>query len=294
MQAMTSCLLASALLLAVGCTEDLPSESGLDQEITASNGIAANRIAVNRIAVNRIAVNRIAVNRIAVNRIAVNAIGEAQVTDDTLVLDPDAVADLVSTPDGEIILEYLISCAFPETVSIEGPGFAGPRTYEGNLGLAPFWATRQLTDSEKGWISACMLARVNLNEIPIMISLRGPHPGLYASPEEVAEYSLEEGAFYGDIFTGEDPIVAIACGGRQEGSSTDIAERHCTEAGDRPGETACGFVATGACALACEARNGTNADNPFYERCHDRSTTNPKSGWAGSERYDQVITVFLR
>ena len=278
----------SAMTVAVGCVDELPGESTTTQAVVAENKIAINKIAINKIAINKIAINKIAINKIAINGV--------------LSLDPAAVAELVSTEDGEAVLEYLISCAFPAGTTLEGPGAAGTRTYEGNVGLAPKWAQRRLTRPEQGWVSACMLARVNLEELPLLISLRGPHPGLETTAGEVAEFDIEEGAFYGDIFTGDQPIEAYACAGIQEGPSADLDLRRCTtEDPDHPGQSLCwddasgvGIRFVGACARACEQRRGANANNPFYERCHDREADHPRRGWPGSDRHDQVITVFVR
>ncbi len=291
MRALAFCLVACAVVPVTGCTDELLTEGSTDQAVTSNNRIAVNRIAVNRIAVNRIAVNRIAVNRIAVNAIAAGDLG-GQVLD----LDPASVAAFFENgADGEIVLEYLISCAFPEGVTFRGPSFDGPsRDYEGGVGLAPHWAVRKLTSTEQGWISACMISRVNVNAVPLEISLRGPHRALGTSADEAALFDVEEGAFFGDIFTGEAPIQAFACSGTRIGNPVTGGDRQCATAGDGTGTTPCDLTYAGTCATACEERNGANADPGYYERCHDEATTNPKAGWAGTRRFDQVITTFIQ
>ena len=179
-------------------------------------------------------------------------------------------------------------------------------TFDGSIGLAPKWGDRRLTGAERGWISACMLARVNIFGVSLLISMRGPSPALSVSAEEAAAYTIEEGAFYGNIFAdGGQSQVFIACGGLAQASGVqgeELSQRACareSEVGD--GLTECGMQYAQHCtsftngdAMACEERHGVNEANGFYERCHDVATTDPKSGWAGSARYDQVVTVYLR
>ena len=162
--------------------------------LTTNNRIALNRIARNRIALNRIALNRIALNRIALNRIALNS----------------SAQDLLATEASREVLSYVVSCALPADVTLVGSVNGTTYEFPGSIGLTPRWADRQLNRIEKGWISACMLARVNAYGVSLQISLRGANPALSVSAAEAAAFTAEEGAFYGDIFTPEqDPLVAI-------------------------------------------------------------------------------------
>src|SRR5207247_9937101 len=88
--------------------------------------------------------------------------------------------------------------------------------FHGALGLAPEWLLKRLS-SGKGWISACLLARVNDFNTAEDISLRGGHPALTISQDEADLFTLEEGAFYGNLFTPADkPPVEIACIGEDK------------------------------------------------------------------------------
>src|SRR5262249_43891385 len=75
----------------------------------------------------------------------------------------------------------------------------------------------QCDESCQRWVSACVLARTNAYGVPVEISMRAPAtppraPPRQASqvppnqcapptrPDEVASYTLREGAYYGNIF----------------------------------------------------------------------------------------------
>jgi len=47
--------------------------------------------------------------------------------------------------------------------------------------------------------------------------MHGHHPALAVTPAEAATFPVEEGAFYGDVFTPEgEPIIAYACRGHAQ------------------------------------------------------------------------------
>jgi hypothetical protein len=274
--------LATVAVLFAGCGTDEPSLSETEGGVTATNRIALNRIALNRIALNRIALNRIALNRIALNRIALNTI---------------ALGDLLNDPADRDVLDYLIECAFPEGVTLQGTADDGVTyTFDGLIGLAPRWETRRLTLKEQRWISACMLARVNKDGHEILISLRGPHNALTVTTEETNRYDLEEGAYYGDIFAAVPRFFACRGDDLYSGEFGDtFALRACaqpTEAGDT---TLCGMTYAGECGAfnverTCERQAGDN-----YERCHTSPSKNGKFHDESIEtRFEEVITVYVK
>jgi hypothetical protein len=72
--------------------------------------------------------------------------------------------------------------------------------------LAPRWLKHKLNKSGQRWVSACLLARVNAHDTVEPISIRGKHPALALGPSEAFEFPLQEGAFYGNVFSAEpDP-----------------------------------------------------------------------------------------
>jgi hypothetical protein len=220
----------------IGCTDETDSLGETNSAVVIDNRLAANRLAANRLAANRLAANRLAANRLAANR---------------LELDPDGSSELITTPEGREVLSFIISCAIPDGVTLVGEHAGTTYEFFGELGLAPRWEKRPLDRKGKGWVSACLFSRVNANNVAIPISLRGPHSQLAATPDEKTNWSLEEGAFYGDYFTAPDePIDWIACRGRDQaaGETGGLVERDCAEPDPaNPGKTYCGFKYAGDC-----------------------------------------------
>ena len=122
----------------------------------------------------------------------------------------------------------------------------------GALGLTPRWLDKPLDRKGKGWISACLFARVNGHDVPEPVSLRGPHPALTVSGDEAAQYPVQEGAFYGNVFTpANQPINWIACQGEGQASGElgGLVDRDCAEPDPAyPTHTQCGFKFVGDCA----------------------------------------------
>jgi hypothetical protein len=263
---------------------------------------------------NAIASNAIASNTIHLNAIASNAIASNAISDNLLQL---TSTELLATPDGRELLTYIVSCALPREVTLTGSYAGVSYQFIGDIGLASSWTARSLRETEQRWVSACLIARVNLYGIPVSISIRGAHKALKVSEAEARDYSVEEGAFYGNVFRAVDePIVWNACRGRgqavSESGTLDL--RDCTEEDPtNPGFTRCGFAYAGDCgdwappanAYACKRfRNPssrhaiTDTDvlstrdyhGGFYEECHD----SPGFGtWHHAERFAEVLTVFV-
>jgi hypothetical protein len=285
-----SAIIVSTLLLA-SCVEPVD-----DLSEQTSSLVAGNRIAFNRIAFNRIAFNRIAFNRIAFNRLEANL---------------DAVGDLLDTPEGQELFQFVVSCALPEGTILEAPDPEGDGTLEfhGAIGLAPSWLDQPMSRSDRRWVSACLLARVNEYGITVPVSLRGSSPALSTTSDEVAAFSLEEGAFFGDVFVEPDePIQAFACRGQAQvaGETGDLVHRDCTEPDPaNPGKTICGMTFVGDCAdfmlpvntYACYSRS-----NGWYEHCFTTPMFGPwwqvliaiLQATQDPHYYREVITTFVQ
>lgn len=261
----------------------------------------------NRLATNRLATNRLATNRLATNRLATNALSSTRLEANM------ATAELLATADGRDVYSYLISCALPEGMTIEAtipgaPDSAPPITnytcssgrcvFYGGIGLAEDWIDHRLASKDERWISACLFARVNVNDTAEAISLRGNHPGLAVSTDEAELFTVAEGAFYGNLFTHEDdPIDWNACRGEGQASGEfgGLVLRDCTEEDPaNPGKTYCGFTYAGDCrdytpdvpsAYACKS-----SDAGLYSDCHP---TSGNGRWPASRTYREVITVYV-
>jgi len=271
-----------AVLTAVailGCTDDLASVSETKSAIVIDNRLTANRLTANRLTANRLTANRLTANRLTANRIELN------------VIDAEG---LLETADGRELLSFIISCAINEDQTLVAT-FEG-NTYEffGELGLANRWLDRPLDRKGKGWVSACLFARVNANNVAIPVSLRGSHRKLTVTPEEASNWSLQEGAFYGNYFTPvTEPIDWTACRGSDQaaGEFGGLVERDCAEPDPaNPGRTICGFKFAGECGkyapkqkYACKSFSESGT---FYDKCGSSAKFGGKKHHKGSYRSD--------
>jgi hypothetical protein len=305
-----------ASFLGSGCTDAL-EVSSIDQGVLEGNRIASNRIASNQLTLNRIASNRIASNRIASNSFRLNQ----PITD-----------DLLATADGRELLLYIVQCALPSDVTLKGIYAGVEYTFKGDIGLASRWIHRTIRTREQRWVSACLIARVNKFEIPVPISIRGPKDDLTLTAEEAEQFSVQEGAFYGNVFKPiSEPIEWVACRGRDQAESElgTLSLRKCAEPDPaNPGKTLCGFTYAGDCVnfsrprtpYACkhfvpskDAKDpkdddrdddlgGDDADDELGSRDPDPveggyyTKCHDEPGgprWPGATRYREVITVYL-
>jgi hypothetical protein len=264
--------------------------SGVDtttQTVVADNSIAYNRLAGNRLAGNRLAGNRLAGNRLAGNRLQLES----------------SAQDLLDTADGRDVLTYIISCAEPAGVALVGTASDGTQyEFDGEIGLAPQWENKKLDPSGERWVSACLFARVNLFDVAVPVSMRGPNPALTVSPDEVANWTLQEGAFYGDFFVPiEQPIQWFACRGHDD---TTAQNRVCTQPDPaHPGLTECTFTEAGTCYPPPRRIHGAClgfSPNGYYTDCGYQGRTANESGLghhgndeAHPSRYDEVITTYV-
>jgi hypothetical protein len=244
------------------------------QSVETHNRIAANRIAANRIAANRIAANRIAANRIAANRLRL----------------ADDADQLINTPEGREVLTYIIGCALPDTETLVGTDSGGTQwEFNGEIGLAPDWIDNPLSEDGQHWVSACLFARVNENNVAVDVSLRGPSSALDTTATERAIWSVEEGAFYGMYFQPDSVPIAtsppwgpwFACSGRNNLVAHTARQRDCaTPDPAHPGLTLCGFYYAGDCGnysaivtqkTACRAQSSALSGG-YYEDCAEQPT----------------------
>jgi hypothetical protein len=308
----------TALALALSVSMVLTVASANAEETTnrlASNRLASNRLASNRLASNRLASNRLASNRLASNRLASNGLANDKLASTRLQANSET-ADMLNTADGREVYSYIVSCALPEGTMIEAdvPGAedtAPPNTiyscnkehcvFSGSVGLAEHWIDRRLDQKGQRWVTACLLARVNHYGVTEIISMRGVAPELSVSPEEAEQYSLQEGAFYGNLFAdGDGPLDWNACRGKDKAASPTNAGlelRACAEPDPNdPTHTVCGFKYAGDCGsfaqlperhacLTFDAEDGTYGDCiATEENAHD----------AMSKLYREVITTYVK
>jgi hypothetical protein len=246
--------------------------------------LAANRLAANRLgpmsaaegsaAASELAASRLAIRQIAPGRFAANAA---------------STQEFMATGNGREVLGFIVSCALPVEATLvatlpNGDSFE----FFGELGLATEWIDHPLKKAGRGWVSSCLFARINENDVAIPISMRGPSQTLASSPDEVASWSLEEGAFYGDYFVAPgEPVQWIACRGRDQalGETAGLIDRDCAEPDPAdPTHTRCGFLYAGDCSVVCEHV----APDGYYRKCQDQPGDE-----SHSDAFRQVITTFV-
>ncbi len=309
---------------APACTLDDPSTGETTQRVELKNRLSSNRLSSNRLSSNRLSSNRLSSNAL----------------DSTKLVALQETAGILESVSGRDVYSYIISCALPADKSIvadlnylpvvaapgpndpsrppdtnctdPGPNgvncpnytcVGGVCTFYGNANLAPGWISKKLGNADAGWVSACMFARVNANDVAEAISLRGRNDALAVSPEEAAEFTYEEGAFYGNLFINDpDPTHPPdwnACRGADKAATPTLgglANRECAEENpNNLGFTYCGFKYNGDCRdfdtttpspHACASFDGT------YNDCHD-SQSSDRGHWHKSSNYRQVITTYI-
>jgi hypothetical protein len=283
--------------------------------VCALVGLIAPLPAAGKLAANKLAANKLAANSLSSTRL--EALSET--------------AAILSTADGREVYAYMVSCALAEGTEIEAhdvyecvdtdndPDTAcvmqrandpycidGTCTFQGALGLADHWRDKKLTKEGQGWVSACLFARVNLFVTAEGISLRGEHPGLTIGNAERSNFTLQEGAFWGNVFrnTKDDSIDWNACMGTDQAlvspdpdTGGGINLRDCTEPSpDDPSITNCGFHYAGECAgLIDQPQNGKKPKKAKLV-CED---VDPIDGFymgclgSAGGRAQQVITVYV-
>jgi hypothetical protein len=137
---------------------------------------------------------------------------------------------------------------------------------------------------------------------------REHHHNLTATADERADWSLEEGAFYGNYFESlaghpELPDWHV-CRGRDQaaGETGGLIDRDCAEPDPmNPGFSLCGFAYAGDCgdfspSFACR---DFNDNKTFYKDCaaddifeNDKHGHTAKKHHAHDTTYEQVITVY--
>ena len=214
-----------------------------------------------------------------VGRIATNGLtpGAAQLAlnINSTQLTSSSISAMTSSANGRSDLTYIVGCALATGDSIT----SGAYTFQGGVGIAPGWKTAALTSDQAKQVSACFLSRLNATGVNVTISLRGTLAG--TSGTETTDYDLEEGAFFGNIFSnlgantdwytciGDDQLVNNTIG--------DFPKRKCATYDAGLGQSPCLMAYAGTCSAICTRTGAGNYDNCNY----------------GGTAHSGVITTFL-
>jgi hypothetical protein len=278
-----SCLLITTASLLAACT-DFSAESTKSSTVLTGNRVTANRVTANRVTANRLPAARLMGSRLSDGRTTVNM---------------DSAGKLLSTEDGREVFSFVVSCALPGNVTLEADVDGTTFEFTGELGLAPEWLTSSLGSVGQGWVSACIFARVNAADVALPISVRGANLALATDADERSVWSVEEGAFYGNLFMPLDqPILWIACRGAgqltQPGAS-GLADRQCAKPDPaNPGYTMCGFIFAGDCGSFStdQVCDQFSASGSFYRQCHQAPVETRNTGGTNLT-FAQVITTYV-
>lgn len=246
------------LAATTGCMTDVDGDDAAGDETDIVAKLAANKLAANKLAANKLAANKLAANKLAANTLA--------------------TTDMMGSADSRELFSYIVGCAIPAGQSITARDAAGVSyTFPGSVGVAPAWATRAPTVTERRWVSSCVLSRTNVYGISVSISLRhDTNVALATTVAERDQYTVVEGAFFGDVFA--MPQELYACGNRTWTPATTNGLRMCalSQSGIVGSDTDCGFTYAGRCDSACSDKSA-----PFGA-CRYGATT-----------YNEVITINL-
>jgi hypothetical protein len=258
--------LIASLLVACGDPED--------PAFTSLALLGDNALSYNALNLNELSPNELSRNALSYNSLDPTLLGALQA--------PGTSGDLTRQ-----LIKYAVSCALTSTQSfsftwVDGTNVSHNETYWGDLGIEPDWGTKPLSLSGQGWVSSCLIARVNWYERPVTISARGQVDSLRRiSTSELQNYPHEEGAFWGNLFT--SPPVAYACYHtsnieRSRSQYRDCAAGHADFNGNT---TDCGIIRIlGSCDTYC-----TPLAPP--------TSSHTSCTGAGSSSYATAITVFL-
>jgi hypothetical protein len=205
----------------------------------------------------------------------VNALTPSQLLHATLnanTLDDANRRAMARTADSRTALSYAIGCALSPGHDLEVVVDRVAHPLPGALGLADTWTKAPLTLEQRRLVTSCMLARLNYYGISVNVSLRGASPELEVNDADLDTYTIEEGAFFGDVFAGAKSYAGVC-----SGSGTAPWQRKCAQPGPS-GVGLCEVDYVGACGKICGQENG------YYVDCAGRNDA----------RYAEVITAYLR
>jgi len=250
-----------------------------------------SRVTANAIGLSGHEASQIISNRDFARTIMVQPLADAQSR-----ISP-ATAALLADGSAREVFSHFVACALPGDVTLVATIDNVDLEFFGDHGLAPQWRTSPLNLVGQRWVSACMFAKLNGQDLHVPLSLRGPNLGLALLEAEAEVFTLEDSAYYGNLFVPQDQDIQwYTCRGRDlaAGTQGDLANRDCgVPDPNKPGLTKCGLFYAGDCGSfaaerACESfvTNGT-----YYRRCH---TAPSENGVFQGAVFEQVITTFVR
>ena len=197
-------LFTACLALVLAACGGAPDDSGalvLDESaLTSRNGLSTNGLSTNGLSTNGLSTNGLSTNGLSTNGLSTNG------------LSTSGFITWFTTQSGGIaytnmVMTYVVRCALNSGESLSYTTGGITYTWTGNLGLAPTWASGQpIPVVEQRLVSACLAAHANKFGVEVAISVRGFFKdGVTQIPvgtDEVETYTVKEGCFFGNLFSG--------------------------------------------------------------------------------------------
>lgn len=287
-------LVLSGALLLCGCTVDVTgtgSGGGDDDGAGGGGGTGSSSDPAG----GKLTLNGLALDLSVLADLEPAALGHWE-SDTVAVADSGSIDPVLAHASGGHHLEYLALCALDEGTEL----VAGGQRYPGLFGLGTEWVDGECGESCQRWVSGCLLAHANAYGVAVEVSLRGGHPGLVWDQQIVDEFTLQEAAFYGNVFavTGFDFAAQplYACIGRaliawdedpaREETSLDYLQKRICGTGD------CGLNSTGPCTSPVQNTSICGEDagwEGYYGNCQGESYDDPLE----IPVYREVVTTYL-
>jgi hypothetical protein len=225
---------------------------------------------------NALGVNGINLNGINLNGLNLNALNVASLSASSLkaIQDPGANGTLARS-----FIRYAVGCALNTSQTFnftwkDSNNVIHHESYRGELGVAPTWATSPLDLNGQRFVSACLAARVNYYQVPVIISMRSltePLKTLTGS-QELADYPEIEGAFWGNLWA-PTPFIK-ACYNSATVANSRAWKRECATGHVLSDDTIaeCGMIdIVGPCSEVCQNINGAGQ---YYPSCIEKPGVN--------------------
>jgi len=195
--------LAVAVALAGACSPDVESVIGTAagaRPVVAVNGLSPNGLSANGLSANGLGANGLSANGLSANGLSAN--GFATWFD-------------ANAPVADMVMGYVVNCAVPagQTRTWTSPKTRLTYAWGGALGLLPGWAAgNPMTTAEEQVLTACLAAHVNKFGVHIPIAVEGRGATGVQIPigkTELADYSVKEAAFFGNLVRDEGIFVCL-------------------------------------------------------------------------------------
>jgi hypothetical protein len=186
----------------------------------------------------------------------------------------------MSSESGRKLASYVVKCALPSDRSVEKIDAEGKaHTFRGSLGVASEWESGSCGESCQEWMSACLLAHVNLTGKHVSLWFTSDHPSVDLGTSK--DYPLEEASYFGNLFSSSPE--AHVCYGRDV-ATRPIPGRVCTNDSGCP-YSAPYALSGGSCEAmsACEVGTAANGERSGYTACR-----------VGDKRFSHVMTTWKR